>query len=904
MNRRPTTLAVVLALLCSVALPARADEPASTTEVLVVGTIHGRHATHPSYSYRHLARVFEDFDPDVICVEIRPEDFRRSYYLTEMVMATTWGLEHDRVVVPIDWWDSANNARDERARFEQADEYPALAREEERLRKASRIIRDHERQYGSYKKFSRRIHRYGPAFFNGEDYNDYVRESYRISEEVFGDSAVNLYYRSRNDRMLQRIEAAMAEHVGARVLVVTGAEHKHYFDDALGRRKDVTLAEFTAPAEEAHVSAAIVAVLRDGDARTYFDMHDHQVAAVYFQGRLTHLMHGPGMDFDPNRVPAANVRQAPGVIEDWMWDDPFTPRLQYELGWLAFHTGRYEAAIAHFERALADRDALEEADDEWRNALPVNVHRNIGLCHDAMGSREAALASYQTGLDLLHETRSGEWAQLVEEGYFGELRLLERPFRWRRGPVKDVRLPDLPGQERMRGRYWYVLEDIAYDAESGESPQVRLWAALPVDRREQRVRIGAIQPDPTAILTEPENGNRIVYWEIDAPAEGKALVFSYDFDVVVRSLLYDLDPEKALPVDPYSDQARLFTISEPWVEVTPAIEAMAREIVGDEVNPVLQARALFDWTVDEITYDYPGIADRGAEKSFERRKGDCGEFSRVFMAMARSLGIPARSVTANWLSSGGHAWAEVYLAPWGWVPVDTSVAQLVESGLNGQMGEEKIVDFLRTRGIPERERGWLFGNLYPRRLIVFVGDGVAFERADGETVAFQFMQPGGSAAHPPAIELQGLTAVSTGFYLFGDEATDEGVAQSKAAVALGPSWLAAGDFDKAILALQLKLEEDPQHSTTLFQLGQALFNTGRFEESQASFEASLAGTGGSTKPTTDTWSHIFVGMCRDVAGDREGAVAAYEAAIATGADYNGSLDTAQGFVEEAFSVEE
>jgi hypothetical protein len=50
-----------------------------------------------------------------------------------------------------------------------------------------------------------------------------------------------------------------------------------------------------------------------------------------------------------------------------------------------------------------------------------------------------------------------------------------------------------------------------------------------------------------------------------------------------------------------------------------------------------------------------------------------------FSAMCRSLGIPART-TGGWqLFTGnfnGHFWAEFYLPNYGWVPVDTSAAQI------------------------------------------------------------------------------------------------------------------------------------------------------------------------------------------------------------------------------------
>jgi len=907
---RAVSLSLIIALVLWVGPAAVAEEPVAEekTQVLVVGTIHNLHQGNANYPFESFVRILETFDPDVVCVEIRPEDFRRRAYLTEMMLASIWGLEAGRTVVPIDWWDSKNNARDERDDYQQTGEYALKQDEVERLERQSDILRAFQRQHGKDKKIWKRAKKQYATFWNGADFNDYVREGYRISLEVFGDSCVNLYYETRNSRMLHRIDGALASHAGERVIVLTGAEHKHYFDDALSARDDVTLIPFEAilPLQDAEPSVAITALLADGDAGPYFDMADPQVAAQHYQDRLITLMHGPDMDFDPNVVPEENVRQAAKLLEGWMWADPFSPALQFELGWLALHTGRYTEAIVHMEAALADIDALEETEEEARRKLMwCSAHRTIGLCHDLLGNREEALGAYEQGIAVLERTTPDpstfEW--LRDASY---AKVLKKPFTWQRPPVADAAISALPGEERLVGRYWYVVDNVTYADEHEGPREVRLWAALPVDRREHRVRLGPIRPDPAEILHDPRTGNRVVFWQVPAPAEGERLVFHYDFEVVNRSVLTEVDPARISLPPADSELVRRYTISEPWLEITPEIAAKAAEIVGEETNPYLQAGLLFDWVVDELTYDYPSIDDRGADKSFSRMSGDCGEYSHVFIAMARSLGIPARDVTCNWPQGGGHAWAEIYLQPHGWIPVDTSVAQLVESGLKGQLTDDKVADFVESRGIPGRERDWLFGNLYPNRVVVFIGENVTFTSLDGEEVTFAFLQPGGTAGHPPAIELKGLSpaTVSTGFFLFGDDAKSPEIAKAKANLALGPAYLAAGLLDRAVPALEAKLEESPESGATWFQLGQAYFDLGRHDDARSAFEQSLAGSGGSTKPTTDTWSHIFLGMCCDLAGDRDGALAAYQRALDVGADHGGSLATAQQFMDAPFTLEE
>lgn len=77
------------------------------THVVVCSTIHGAHEANPNYSYDDLFAFIEAYDPDVIGVEIRPEDmdssiaFLDQYYPYEMFAC----LERypTKVVVGIDW---------------------------------------------------------------------------------------------------------------------------------------------------------------------------------------------------------------------------------------------------------------------------------------------------------------------------------------------------------------------------------------------------------------------------------------------------------------------------------------------------------------------------------------------------------------------------------------------------------------------------------------------------------------------------------------------------------------------------------------------------------------------------------------------------------------------------------
>jgi transglutaminase-like putative cysteine protease len=78
----------------------------------------------------------------------------------------------------------------------------------------------------------------------------------------------------------------------------------------------------------------------------------------------------------------------------------------------------------------------------------------------------------------------------------------------------------------------------------------------------------------------------------------------------------------------------------------------------------------------------PAQAPVSAEACFAAGEGAAEEHAHVFVAAARSLGIPARVVTGyRWRDDApaeepcGHAWAEAHVATLGWVGFDTVADQ-------------------------------------------------------------------------------------------------------------------------------------------------------------------------------------------------------------------------------------
>ena len=109
----------------------------------------------------------------------------------------------------------------------------------------------------------------------------------------------------------------------------------------------------------------------------------------------------------------------------------------------------------------------------------------------------------------------------------------------------------------------------------------------------------------------------------------------------------------------------------------PRIGAQARQIIGRERNPARVAELLTHWVARSMHRAPAGaLSVPSAVKVLAARRGDCNEAATLFVALARSAGLPARTVSGLLYLNDRfyyHAWAEVYLADW--IAVDPTFDQ-------------------------------------------------------------------------------------------------------------------------------------------------------------------------------------------------------------------------------------
>ena len=228
-------------------------------------------------------------------------------------------------------------------------------------------------------------------------------------------------------------------------------------------------------------------------------------------------------------------------------------------------------------------------------------------------------------------------------------------------------------------RYGFTVKDVS----AGE--RIRVWFPAAHSDPYQEVRVVSATGDLNLKKTrESRFGNEIYYAE-SSKAKSGDLHFEVVYDIIrhehltlglVRPRLEDAALSKK--------ESEQYLAPDKLVPTTGLPAELATKVTSGKTSQLEKARSIYDYVFETMRYDKTGTGWGHGDVLWacDSKRGNCTDFHSLFIAMARSQGIPARfeigfPLPADKTSAeiaGYHCWAEFFNPQKGWVPVDISEA--------------------------------------------------------------------------------------------------------------------------------------------------------------------------------------------------------------------------------------
>lgn len=232
------------------------------------------------------------------------------------------------------------------------------------------------------------------------------------------------------------------------------------------------------------------------------------------------------------------------------------------------------------------------------------------------------------------------------------------------------------------------------------TPGMFVRAHLPIPaacHQQSDIRIEKIWPE-NGIIAPEDAAQRTICWE-EKLDENHAFMVEYSYLHTARFTdAYHLTGKAS---DVRCDTEEIL----PHVVFTPYIKALCAELTEGINDPLLKAKAIYDFITVNMKYTFmPSylLLNNMAETCAKEFTGDCGIFALLFLTLCRCAGIPAQwqsGLTAEPDFIGGHDWVRFYVEPYGWIFADPSYGTAA------------------VRAGKEERRQFYFGNLDPYRMV-------------------------------------------------------------------------------------------------------------------------------------------------------------------------------------------
>ncbi|MBW3003871.1 transglutaminase-like domain-containing protein [Candidatus Woesearchaeota archaeon] len=201
---------------------------------------------------------------------------------------------------------------------------------------------------------------------------------------------------------------------------------------------------------------------------------------------------------------------------------------------------------------------------------------------------------------------------------------------------------------------------------------------VPKDRIDQDVLSRDIEP-----MAYEEDGSYVFRW--DDPAED-VLDFKVQTRIRTKNNIRKINDKIAFPIKSVDSDVRQYLEESEHIDITPEIVELSSSLAAGKDDLYEVVFELAKWTKNNIKYDLGTLTAEVSQPAswvLKTRLGVCDELTNLFIAMCRSLGIPARFISGIAYTDapefpeawGAHGWAEVYFPNYGWVPFDPTYGE-------------------------------------------------------------------------------------------------------------------------------------------------------------------------------------------------------------------------------------
>jgi transglutaminase-like putative cysteine protease len=215
--------------------------------------------------------------------------------------------------------------------------------------------------------------------------------------------------------------------------------------------------------------------------------------------------------------------------------------------------------------------------------------------------------------------------------------------------------------------------------------RVRIWIPAAQSDAYQEVKIISARGDlPLKKTSESRLGNQIYFAETSGSTQPE-LHFDVEYEVTRHERVALGQTAPHLVTSSLSSAEKQQDLQpDVLVPVTGLPADLAVKVTQGLTQPLDKARAIYDYVFTTMRYDKTGTGWGHGDVLYacDAKKGNCTDFHSLFIAMARSQGIPARFEIGFPLPSdkhsaeiaGYHCWSDFWIDGKGWIPVDISEA--------------------------------------------------------------------------------------------------------------------------------------------------------------------------------------------------------------------------------------